>query len=198
MQSMPDDGIREDVANVESIEPNYGEAQRALDATVADEFALVLPPEDELPASDESAIPTELPAQDDGHQPLEEAVLPEKDQVLFVAFAFDSVDLPPASRETLNHVVKTMSQSRSSVASITGFSDNQGEEAYNLELSRQRANAVEQYLVGEGVEQERLQVKGRGARYDFTDAEISAAGMKSEEYRIVKIRISSGSGSTEL
>jgi outer membrane protein OmpA-like peptidoglycan-associated protein len=87
-----------------------------------------------------------------------------------------------------------LTEARNRVATITGFADSQGEEADNLMLSRQRAGAVEEYLVGKGIEQERLQVAGQGSNYNFADAEVSRAALAAEDFRIVTVRISSDSG----
>ena len=45
---------------------------------------------------------------------------------------------------------------------ITGYTDRLGSEAYNLELSRRRAEAVKEYLVDKGVEARRLRAAGKG------------------------------------
>jgi outer membrane protein OmpA-like peptidoglycan-associated protein len=45
---------------------------------------------------------------------------------------------------------------------ITGHTDRIGSDAYNLKLSRQRAEAVKAYLVGKGVESRRLVAVGKG------------------------------------
>ena len=78
-------------------------------------------------------------------------------------------------------------------ASITGFSDGRGDEIYNLELSRRRASAVEQYLVDGGIERYRLYVDWQGSPPDFTGDEFNAAGLANEQQRVVLIRISGDS-----
>ena len=60
-------------------------------------------------------------------------------------------------------------------ATITGFTDSTGSGAYNLELSRRRAEAVASALVGEGVSSTRLSVAGRGAS-GFVASNDTAAG----------------------
>lgn len=60
-------------------------------------------------------------------------------------------------------------------AAITGFTDSTGGSAYNLELSRRRAEAVASALVAEGVSSARLTVAGRGAS-DFVASNDTAAG----------------------
>ena len=60
-------------------------------------------------------------------------------------------------------------------ATITGFTDSTGGRAYNLDLSRRRAEAVASALVAEGVSSARLTVAGRGAS-DFVASNETAAG----------------------
>ena len=45
---------------------------------------------------------------------------------------------------------------------ITGYTDRLGSEAYNMDLSKRRAEAVKDYLVQKGVEARRLRATGKG------------------------------------
>jgi outer membrane protein OmpA-like peptidoglycan-associated protein len=108
-----------------------------------------------------------------------------------VNFSFDSDELDPESHAALDHAVVTLREHPGSIAAITGFTDNQGDEEYNLVLSRKRADAVKQYLVSAGIEHERLRVEGRGANTEV--AIESGADVKDslELHRVVQIELSS-------
>lgn len=45
---------------------------------------------------------------------------------------------------------------------IRGYTDSQGDDAYNLDLSQRRAGAVVEWLVSQGIDKSRLQSKGYG------------------------------------
>ena len=45
---------------------------------------------------------------------------------------------------------------------ISGHTDNQGKHAYNMDLSKRRAESVRNYLVGKGIDSSRITVQGYG------------------------------------
>jgi outer membrane protein OmpA-like peptidoglycan-associated protein len=55
------------------------------------------------------------------------------------------------------------------VIRIEGYSDSNGEEADNLELSRQRAQSVADVLIDLGVDSQRMVVDGYGENYPIAD-----------------------------
>jgi outer membrane protein OmpA-like peptidoglycan-associated protein len=82
-----------------------------------------------------------------------------------IQFEFDSAEVKPESRPYLDEVGKMMGMNRlaGKRIAIVGHADASGPEAYNQQLSEQRAQAVVQYLARfHGVELERLVGGGRG------------------------------------
>jgi outer membrane protein OmpA-like peptidoglycan-associated protein len=112
-----------------------------------------------------------------------------------VNFSFDSDELDEESRVALDAAVVALNEHPDSIAAITGFTDNQGDEEYNLVLSRKRADAVKQYLVGAGIGQDRLRVEGRGALTSVAIENFSDDADALEPYRVVQIELSSEAGS---
>jgi outer membrane protein OmpA-like peptidoglycan-associated protein len=45
---------------------------------------------------------------------------------------------------------------------IEGHTDDRGDDAYNLDLSQRRAEAVRRFLIGKGIDGARLEAKGYG------------------------------------
>ncbi|MGL5888891.1 MAG: OmpA family protein, partial [Bacteroidia bacterium] len=62
----------------------------------------------------------------------------------------------------LDNVVKVMMDNPEYKLSIEGHTDNQGDDAKNLDLSQRRANAVMKYLTDKGVQANRLRATGFG------------------------------------
>ena len=48
------------------------------------------------------------------------------------------------------------------MVSVEGFTDSRGADDMNLKLSQDRANAVKDYLVSQGVKPEKVRAMGRG------------------------------------
>ena len=79
-----------------------------------------------------------------------------------VTFESNQAELKPDSAEALGKAVKALQENASLRVIIEGHTDDLGEAEYNLELSRQRAETVRQYLIDHGVDGERLQAVGKG------------------------------------
>jgi len=81
-----------------------------------------------------------------------------------VLFAFDSSDLTPQARREIERMAYVLNHPQAATRRVTleGHTDAIGTEAYNLELSRRRAEAVAQELVARGVQRDRLATEGFG------------------------------------
>ncbi len=79
-----------------------------------------------------------------------------------ITFAFDSSGLQSQFYPVLDNVAGTLNQYNQTVIEVAGHTDNVGSDAYNQQLSTQRANAVAAYLNGKGVMQQRMIVVGAG------------------------------------
>jgi outer membrane protein OmpA-like peptidoglycan-associated protein len=79
-----------------------------------------------------------------------------------VLFETDSAALKPSSREQLANVAEILKAYPSVQVKVGGYTDNTGNPATNLELSRARANSVRDELVAHGVAANRIEAEGYG------------------------------------
>lgn len=79
-----------------------------------------------------------------------------------ITFATDSFNVRPPLKSDLNKVADNLLRYPDSSVQIIGHTDSDGEAAYNVTLSEQRANAVADVLQSGGVTFDRLQTIGRG------------------------------------
>jgi outer membrane protein OmpA-like peptidoglycan-associated protein len=81
-------------------------------------------------------------------------------QVLFVTA---KAELLPIAKDRLNQVAKSLKElDDDKLVSIEGFTDSRGADDTNMKLSQDRANAVKDYLVSQGVKPEKVRALGRG------------------------------------
>ncbi|MEJ5053243.1 OmpA family protein [Sphingobacterium sp. MYb382] len=78
-----------------------------------------------------------------------------------IQFEFDSSVLKTSSYATLDKLVKELRDAKGSVK-LDGYASSEGTESYNLNLSKDRANAVKQYLVNGGVAASSITANGYG------------------------------------
>jgi len=80
-----------------------------------------------------------------------------------ITFPTNGFSLTPADEQTLNHVADKLKACASAKVTINGYTDNTGNDAINMPLSANRANAVADYLIARGVTGDQLMAKGLGA-----------------------------------
>jgi OOP family OmpA-OmpF porin len=83
-------------------------------------------------------------------------------------FDFDKAVLLPAGRTALDDFVAKNQDIAPEVITATGHADRFGSKEYNQLLSERRAEAVKAYLVGKGIEPNRVSTEGRGETQPVT------------------------------
>jgi outer membrane protein OmpA-like peptidoglycan-associated protein len=79
-----------------------------------------------------------------------------------VHFALDKSDLSASSKDVLNRVAVFLNEHPNHAVTLYGFTDSRASVAYNLALSKRRANAVSDYLVAHGVALSRIAQEAKG------------------------------------
>lgn len=92
-----------------------------------------------------------------------------------IQFEFDKYILLPVSFPELDKVVEIMARQPEWKAELAGHTDYIGSEEYNLDLSRNRANSVRDYLVSKGVNPLRLTARGFGKTMPLVNERDDAA-----------------------
>ena len=119
--------------------------------------------------------------------------LPEKVKkysgvVAGIEFDLGRATIRPASRPTLDEAAAVLEEYRSLRIAISGHTDNQGDRGKNLELSRQRAEAVKAYLVGRGTDASRIETRGAGPDEPIADNKLAAGQQKNRriEFKLLQ------------
>jgi outer membrane protein OmpA-like peptidoglycan-associated protein len=105
-----------------------------------------------------------------------------------IFFAFDKTELLPASYTELDKVVQFMLEEDIKLIEISGHTDNEGSDAYNLKLSQGRATSVVNYLVSQGIKPERMLSVGYGENrpIDTNQTEDGRAQNRRVEFTLIK------------
>ena len=79
-----------------------------------------------------------------------------------ITFATDQSSVQPQFNQTLVSVALVLKKFDKTLVDVSGHTDSQGDDAYNLELSRKRAISVATILANQGIVQQRFSITGRG------------------------------------
>jgi outer membrane protein OmpA-like peptidoglycan-associated protein len=80
-------------------------------------------------------------------------------------FDYDKATVKPEAEQALKKVAVVLSQFPESHVTVEGFTDSKGTQSRNLELSRERAQAVKDWLVKNGIAEANIATKGYGEGY---------------------------------
>jgi peptidoglycan-associated lipoprotein len=128
------------------------------------------PPPPPAPAAPQPTAPTEdeLFAKETLPQLNERAPLAD------VFFAFDSAELTPDARASLQKNLEWLKRWTSTKILIEGHADSRGTDEYNLALAGNRAAVVQNYLMSLGLAADRMTIVSKGEEQPFCQEETEA------------------------
>jgi OOP family OmpA-OmpF porin len=99
-------------------------------------------------------------------------------------FDFDKSVIKPEASAKLNELVSKLAGVSLEVIIATGHTDSIGTDAWNDPLSVRRAEAIKAYLVGKGVEPNRIYTEGKGKRQPVADNKTAEGRAKNRRVEI--------------
>jgi len=109
-------------------------------------------------------------------------------KLLNLEFKSGAATINENSYELLENIVEYMKKAENIELEISGHTDNVGEEEINKSLSLQRAKAVKNYMVENGISKSRIEVNGYGEKSPIAtnDTEEGRRKNRRTEFKIVK------------
>lgn len=104
-----------------------------------------------------------------------------------INFDYNKASIKPESMGTLNMIVQIMKDNPDLKFEVGGHTDGDGDAAYNLTLSQQRADAVKTQLIKLGIEAGRLTTKGYGKTNPISDNTTPEGKGNNRRVEFVKI-----------
>ena len=107
-----------------------------------------------------------------------------------VLFDFDRFNLTDSAKKELDEVYVLLKKNKSMYLEVQGHTDSRGKDEYNVNLSKNRAEAVVGYLLKKGIDRSRLEIKYFGSTKPITsnDSDEGRAKNRRVEFRILKKR----------
>ncbi|HWR76051.1 MAG TPA: OmpA family protein [Thiobacillus sp.] len=118
----------------------------------------------------------------------EPAAPPKKLVLEGVNFDFDKAALRQEDIAGLDKDVATLKTWGDVDIEVAGHTDSRGSDKYNMNLSRQRAEAVRNFLIGKGVSADRLTAKGYGESQPVADNATDEGRFKNRRVELVPLK----------
>ncbi|MBL9102551.1 MAG: OmpA family protein [Myxococcales bacterium] len=106
-----------------------------------------------------------------------------------IYFETNSDKIQKKSQKTLDATVAVLKEFPSVRIEISGHTDDVGNDEFNLDLSRRRAESVKTYLVDKGVESSRVETVGYGRTKPIAEGKTAKARAKNRriEFRVIVV-----------
>lgn len=116
--------------------------------------------------------------------PVDASGCPRMPRLEGVHFAFDKATLTAAAEDILDEVVQTVHDNPHIRVELVGHTDSVGSADYNQRLSQRRADSARDYLVGRGIDADRLTTDGRGESEPIADNATEAGRRENRRVEI--------------
>ena len=105
-----------------------------------------------------------------------------------IFFDFDKSELLPDSFYELEKLFILLKSGKISIT-ISGHTDNVGSEEYNKALSLSRAKAVSDWLIAMGIDKNRIQIEGCGAKIPLVEnnSDENRAINRRVEFKVIRL-----------
>jgi OOP family OmpA-OmpF porin len=104
-----------------------------------------------------------------------------------ISFATGSATLTPGSYAVLGRVADSLKDHPDVKIEVGGYTDSTGSPATNQKLSQKRAEAVRDYLIGQGIDAARLTAKGYGPTQPIADNTTSDGRARNRRVELARI-----------
>jgi OOP family OmpA-OmpF porin len=105
-----------------------------------------------------------------------------------ITFDLNKAVIQASSYEVLDEIAAALKADPQLRVTIEGHADSTGEQAYNQDLSQRRAEAVVEYLAGQGVDASRLSAKGYGEDRPIADNATPEGRAKNRRVQLTRIK----------
>lgn len=105
-----------------------------------------------------------------------------------VNFASGSSELSDNTKNILSKVVSTLNDYPEMILEINGYTDNTGSLAFNMKISKQRAESVRNYLINQGIQPGRLIANGYGPENPMTSNSTKEGRAKNRRIEFFRIK----------
>jgi outer membrane protein OmpA-like peptidoglycan-associated protein len=104
-----------------------------------------------------------------------------------IQFDLDSDAIRPQSMSTLEKVVSVLASNSTWRLMIEGHTDADGTSSHNIALSKRRAEAVRNYLLGKGIEKNRLETNGFGESQPLVPNDTALGRSQNRRVELVRL-----------
>ncbi|HYW35906.1 MAG TPA: OmpA family protein, partial [Balneolaceae bacterium] len=101
-----------------------------------------------------------------------------------ILFDFNSAQLRSSAKEDINNLASVLKKYKNTKILMAGYTDSKGSSQYNLKLSKERAKSVALYTAQQGINAQRMIIKGYGENNPVADNSTAAGRQKNRRVEI--------------